>query len=126
MIVSILCRWFLSPVYVALRNNLTLGSVSSVQVNVNRVLVPVVVRNRQGQTVEDLKKEDFTVQDNDQPRPISGFVGEQRRTGVPVQAAGGAAVTVTPNQPAVLPDSIVVLLIDDLHLNGEDFERAKR
>jgi hypothetical protein len=65
-----------------------------------------------------LKKEDFSVFDNDQPRPISGFVVEQRRTGAPVQAGGGTAATVTPNQPAVLPDSIVVLLIDDLHLNG--------
>ena len=94
------------------------GAVSSVQVNVKRVLVPVAVRNRQGQTVDDLKKEDFSVFDNDQPRPISGFVVEQRRTGAPVQAGGGTAATVTPNQPAVLPDSIVVLLIDDLHLNG--------
>src|ERR1700733_13706657 len=102
------------------------GAVSSVQVNVNRVLVPVVVRNRQGQTVDDLKKEEFTVLDNDQPRPISGFVVEQRRTGVPVQAGVGTAATVTPNQPALLPDSIVVLLFDDLHLNGEDFERAKQ
>jgi hypothetical protein len=57
------------------------SSVSSVQINVNRVLVPVVVRNRQGQTVEDLKKEDFTVLDNDQPRAISGSVVEQGRTG---------------------------------------------
>jgi VWFA-related protein len=96
-----------------------------VQVNVNRVLVPVIVRNRQGQTVEDLKKEDFTVLDNDQPRALSGFVVDQRRTEAAVHA-GGAAATATPNQPAVLPDSIIVLLFDDLHLNGQDLERAKQ
>jgi len=101
------------------------SAVPSVEVNVNRVLVPVVVRNRQGQTVNDLKKEDFTVLDNDQPRAISAFVVEQRRTEAPVH---GAAATATPNreaQPAVLPDRIVVLLFDDLHLNGQDLERAR-
>jgi VWFA-related protein len=110
---------------VAQQPNVPPGSVSSVQVNVNRVLVPVVVRNRQGQTVEDLKKEDFTVLDNDQPRAISGFVVEQRRTAAAVQA-GGATATAAPNQPGVIPDSIVVLLFDDLHLNGEELERARQ
>jgi VWFA-related protein len=100
------------------------GSVSSVQVNVNRVLVPVVVRNRQGQAVVGLSKEDFKVLDNDQPRAISGFVVEQRQTGA-VQAAGGA-VTATPSQPSLLPDRIVVLLFDDMHLNGQDLERARQ
>lgn len=105
------------------------GPVSSLEVKVNRVLVPVVVRNRQGQTVEDLKKEDFTVLDNDKPRAISGFVVEQRRTETGLHAGGGAEAASVPNreaQPTALPDSIVVFLFDDLHLNAEDMAHLRQ
>ncbi len=103
--------------------------VPSVEVNVNRVLVPVVVRNRLGQTVGDLKKEDFTVLDNDKPRAISGFVVEQRGTEAAVHAGTGTAAVSVPNRetpPDVLPDSIVVFLFDDLHLNAEELARSRQ
>ncbi len=48
------------------------------EVNVNRVLVPVVVRDKQGRIVDDLKQDDFEVFDNDKPRPVSAFVVEHR------------------------------------------------
>src|SRR5208337_3022308 len=50
----------------------------TVQLNVNRVLVPVVVRDKQGRAVDDLRKEDFQVFDNGKPRPVSAFTIEKR------------------------------------------------
>ena len=49
----------------------------TIVVNVNRVAIPVVVRDKQGRTVSDLKKEDFQVFDDGKPQPISGFMVEK-------------------------------------------------
>ena len=49
-----------------------------IEVNVIRVLVPVVVRDRQGRVVDDLKKEDFQVFDDGKAYPVSRFTIEKR------------------------------------------------
>ena len=92
----------------------------TLQVNVNRVLVPVVVRDKQGRSVSDLKKEDFQVFDNNKPRTISAFTLEQN--GASQGAAAGTASTIS----AAPPQRFIVLLFDDLHLSFVDLENAKK
>jgi len=48
------------------------------KLDVSRVLVPVVVRDAQGNSVTGLKQEDFKVFDNGKPREVSGFTVEKR------------------------------------------------
>src|SRR5690242_9431141 len=49
-----------------------------IEVKVNKVLVPVVVRDAQHRAVCNLTKEDFQVFDQNEPQAISGFALEKR------------------------------------------------
>jgi len=105
-----------------------------VEVNVSRVLIPVVVRDKQGHAIGDLTESDFTVFDNGKKRPLSGFSIERHL--VPKSASPASAGThSTPAAPpppgpasavSGLPDRIIVLLFDDLGLDEEDLAHAKQ
>ncbi len=95
----------------------------TLHVNVNKVLVPVVVRDKQGRSVSDLKKDDFQLFDNNKPRAISAFMVEQN--GAPQGPAAGNAQTESTTNAAP-PQRFIVLLFDDLHLSFVDLENAKK
>jgi VWFA-related protein len=100
-----------------------------IEMSVNRVLVPVVVRDQQGRTVGGLKREDFQVFDNDKPRTVSAFTVEQRGS---TEAGEGSATKSLPQPPAPAdaaspaPKRFIVLLFDDLNLSFADLAYAKK
>jgi VWFA-related protein len=87
---------------------------------VNLVLVPVVVRDKSGKAVDNLRQQDFQLFDKGKPQVISKFS---------IEKAGGKAISKSPqaeavpgetpaDTPAIIaPDHFVALLFDDIHID---------
>ena len=103
-------------------------SLYTIKSHVNVVLVPVLARDRSGQEVGNLKKEDFQVFDNGKPRVISGFT-VQRRVAIessPKPVPSAPAVAGGPPKSVLVPSRFVVFLFDDMHLSFEDLAQAQK
>jgi VWFA-related protein len=96
-----------------------------IEVNVNRVLIPVVVRDKQRHPVAGLKKEDFQIYDNDKPRPISAFTVEQRGTTGNIETNPSSPANTAPQAPPT-SQRFIVFLFDDLHITNEDLAYVQK
>jgi len=95
--------------------------------HVNLVLVPVVVRDRQGKVVAGLTKEQFHLFDRGKPQEISRFTVE-RPGGQPAAAEQrplpDAMAAARP--AATVPKRFVGYLFDDVHADTGDLMRASQ
>jgi VWFA-related protein len=105
------------------------------QSKVNLVLVPVVVRDRNGKLAAGLRQEDFQLFDKGKPQVISKFSVEMAAgTRIPIapqveqtpeekELGVNASGLVAPG--IVAPDHFIAYLFDDVHLDFADLARAR-
>ena len=99
------------------------GQAPTFRTRANLVLVPVVVRDREGNAVGNLQKEDFQLFDAGKLQSISAFSVEAAADPAARQAAaptsGTAPVAKSLSAP-VLPRRFVAYLFDDVHATFSD------
>lgn len=99
------------------------------QVSVNAVEVPVVVRDPQGKSIDDLEKQEFVVLDDGKPRQLSGFQVERSAMtqNTAQSAATGQPAAEATNAPRMgaSPGRFTVLVFDDLHLTFDQVAYAQ-
>src|SRR5271154_5204420 len=102
---------------------------------VNLVSVPVVVRDREGHAVGNLRQEDFQLFDKGKLQTITKFTVEKTEVAAPAPtgsgpaaAVGGTPLTAPPpvsSRPVIFPERYVAFLFDDVQLSLDDLARAR-
>jgi VWFA-related protein len=94
-----------------------------IKASVGLVLVPTVVRDQQGRTVDYLQKPDFRLLDDRRPQVITQFSLE--RPGGGVAAQGGAGSAGPAQGPSAAGKRYAAYVFDDMHASLDDLVRAR-
>ena len=89
------------------------------------IQVNVIVLDKKGKPVLDLKKEDFTLLDKGKPQTISAFSVEQKRIGKPMPKLQPGFYTNLTNSGGSTPN-LTVILIDSLNTQWGDQSVARQ
>ena len=84
-----------------------------IKISSNLVSVDVVVKDKKGKFVTDLKAEDFVISENGVPQHVEFFdstLTSEKRTGRPATATGSTEARPAP--PSGLPRNIIALVLD--------------
>ncbi|HUB28102.1 MAG TPA: VWA domain-containing protein [Terracidiphilus sp.] len=101
----------------------------TLRVNVDRLVVPVVVRDKSGRANGNLTKADFTVFDQGKPRAITGFSILKSATAAEARASNQsqqAAAQSPAAPPTTGQNRFTVFLIDDRNLDSNDLAQVQQ
>ncbi len=92
---------------------------------VNLVMVPVVVRNKQGRAVGNLRQEDFQLFDRGKPQVITRFSIESVAHDAAASKAAAARKPEAAGPGVVAPERFIAYLFDDIHLSFPEIAYAR-
>jgi VWFA-related protein len=127
--IALSCLAVISPARTAAQQQdaPTQDSTYTFKSSVDVVLVPVVVRDKQGRAVGNLTRENFQIFDNNKPQTITGFMIQKREAiKSDARAAPAPIVPSATQRPTIVPNRFVVLLFDDMHLSIGDLAQAQK
>jgi VWFA-related protein len=99
----------------------------TIKIQVQQVLVPVIVTDRKGHFVTDLKASDFQVFEDSVEQKVSDFRTEQTgaselfEAGVLPQSRTGQPINLSPATGKSLPKFAYLIVVDTLYSSFEDF-----
>ncbi|HQR33842.1 MAG TPA: VWA domain-containing protein [Blastocatellia bacterium] len=104
----------------------------TLRIETELVQVDLVVTDKQGKIVKDLKREDFQIFEDGKPQTITHFsVGTATRQATwlrtePKTSGKTASATALPASPAINAGRYLVLAVDDIHLKPANLMLAKK